>query len=369
MRYLAIIIGLLLVIPTYGQRKKKDDEAVEIPVYVEGIAYALPRTGLKVNVKAVREKFEPGPYAGYAEQLLGIKNAKIQAATTWSVTEVKIETFSDPDPDHVYKAMGDGAFLVSLAPNGCLAGINTGKSAAEIKLVQSNKVIAKPDFDDGFSFEYFSDTPFYIAGDSSNNFRPVKISTDQKAAEAAQRVLDCRMNQYDMAALMMDGEHPDGKAYEVSMKELKRTEKNYLSLFVGLTTYKKEIYSFDFVPSAKPGKGQVVFRISEEKGVVPASDLSGKPVMIEFELVQDLNKKYEEAATSDNLEAGNKGVYYRMPGVANVKIVYDMNILATARATIAQFGVVAPLPEELLQEQYAVEIHPETGAIKSVTRK
>ena len=46
-----------------------------------------------------------------------------------------------------------------------------------------------------------------------------------------------------------------------------------------------------------------------------------------------------------------------------------MNIIATARTTIAQFGVVAPLPEELLQGNYAVEIPPETGAIKSVSRK
>lgn len=369
MRYLIIVIALLLALPTLGQRKNKDEEQIVVPTFVEGITYALPRTGIKVHVKAVREKFEPGPYAAYAEQLLGIMNVSTRATTKWLITDVKLETFSEPDPDQVYKAMGDGAFMVNLAANGCLAGINSENAAACIPALQSNKTYQKPDVDDGFSFDYFTDTPSFFPGDSTNNFRPTKVSIEQKAAQAAQRILDCRMNQYDMAAFMMDGEHPDGKAYEVSMNELKNIEKNYIKLFVGRTTFKKESYSFDFVPSANPAKGQVVFRISDENGVVPASDLSGKPVMIEFEQAAGLSEKYGAYASSENPAAGQKGVYYRMPGVAGVKIIHEMNVIASARATIAQFGVVAPVPEELLQGNYSVEFHPETGAIKSVSKK
>ena len=368
MKYLALIIGILIAIPSVGQRKKKDEEIVVAPVYIEGIAYALPRTGVKVHVKAVREQFQPGPYAAYAEQLLGIKDAKTQATTKWSIADIKIETFSEPDPDQVYKAMGDWAFMVSLAPNGCLAGINSD-SKEELMEIKTNRHFQKPDFDDEFSFDYFTDTPFYIPGDSTNNFRPTKVSVEQKAAEAAKRILESRLYQYDLASAMMDGEHPDGKAYEVSLQELIRTENNYIKLFVGRTTYKKETYSFDYVPSAKPGKNQVVFRISDEKGPVPATDLSGKPVMIEFEEIQGLKQKLNAQVSSDNPDAGSKGVYYRMPGIATVKIIQDMNVIATARATIAQFGAVAPLPEELLQGNYRVEIHTETGAIKSVTEK
>lgn len=368
MKYLAIVVGLLLALPTFGQRKNRDDEA-NVPAFQEGIGYALPRTGIRVHVKAVREVFQPGPYAAYAEQLLGIVNAKTTATTQWKIAETKIETFSEPDPENVFKAMGNGAFTVSLAANGCLSGINTSGSLLELPKVLSNKTFQKPDFDDGFSFDYFTYTPSYFPGDSTNNFRPTKVNIEQKAAQAAQRILDCRMNQYDMAAFLMDGEHPDGKAYEVSMNELKTIEKNYIQLFVGRTTYKKETYSFDFVPAAKPAKGEVIFRISDEKGVVPASDLSGKPVMVEFELVDALTKKYNANASSDNPTAGQYGVYYRMPGMATIKIIHNMNVIAMARTTVAQFGVVAPLPEELLQGNYAIEIHPETGAIKSVKEK
>ncbi len=369
MKYLAILVVLLFVIPTYGQKKKRDDEAVVVPTFVEGVTYALPRTGIKVYVKAVREVFVPGPYAAYAEQLLGVNDVKTRATTKWSIAETKMVTFSEPDPEQVYKAMGTSASLINLAPNGCLAGINANGVGSELATIQSNKTFQKPDYDDGFSFDYFTDTPSFFPGDSTNNFRPTKVGVEQKAAQAAQRILDCRMNQYDMAAIMMDGEHPDGKAYQVSMDELKRIEKNYMTLFVGRTTFKKETYSFDYIPASKPASGQAIFRISDENGPVPASDLSGKPVIIEFEQTADLLKKYSAYAASENPAAGQNGVYYRMPGTAGVKIIHEMNVIATARATIAQFGVVAPLPEGLLNGNYSVEFHPETGAIKSVSSK
>lgn len=367
MKYLALLIGLLIVIPSFGQRKKKDDEEV-VPTYVEGVVYSLPRTGIKVHVEAMRETFEPGPYAAYAEQLLGITDARTRSSVTWAITDIELQTFSEPDPDQVYKAMGEGAYTVSLAANGCLAGINVAANSKVQLQTQTNKSFLKPDKEDGFSFAYFSDTPFVIPGDSTNNFRPTRVSLEQKAAEAAQRILDCRMNQYDLAALRIDGEYPDGKAYDVSLEELKRIEQNYITLFVGRKTYKKEKYSFDYVPGPEDKNG-VIFRISEENGIVPASDLSGKPVMIEFQVVSGLTDRYSQLASSDNPDAGESGVYYRMPGTANINLTYELNSLASIRAVIAQFGSIAPFPEEMLYGDYLIEIHPETGAIKSILQK
>jgi len=367
MKYLTLIIALLIVIPGHAQRNKKDEELVT-PAFVEGVAYALPRTVVRVNVEAVREKFEPGPYAAFAEQLLGIKNAKTRAYSKWTITNLSIETSSEPDPEQVYKAMGNGAFDVSLAANGCLAGINYPGVSDQPEVVKTNQSFTKPDREDGFSFDYFSDTPFFIPGDSINGFRATRVSVEQKAAEAAKRILNSRMNQYDLAALRIDGEYPDGKAYEVSLEELKQTEQDYITLFVGRTTYKTGSYSFDYVPGSKD-KNAVIFRVSDENGIVPPSDLSGKPVMIEFEPEEALTSKYAKNANSANPNAGAKGVYYRMPGVANMKITYELNTLASARATVAQFGVVAPLPDELLQGDYSISFHPETGAIKSVSIK
>ncbi len=368
MRYLAILIAIMLVVPVYGQRKKKDDET-GTPAFTEGVVYALPRTGIKVYVKTLKETFVPGPYAAYADQLLGIKDAQTQASVKWNITDVNIETTAEPDPDQVHKALGEGAFLISLTPDGCLAGINAGQIEMKPKMDRTEKLVGKPEIDDGFSFDNFTDTPFYSPGDSTNKFRPVRVSAEQKMAEAVKRILASRRMQYDMVAGMMDEFHPDGEAYKVSLKELKTIEKNYMSLFVGRTTYSKASYSFDFMPTKANGKGEVIFRISDENGIVPASDLSGRPVMIEFETENELVQKYNGLVKSDNPAAGESGVYYRMPGMATVKIISELKLIATAKVPIAQFGTVAPVPEELLYGSYSIKFHPETGAIKSVQPK
>lgn len=362
MKYLVLIIGIVMILPVYGQRKKDDTAA---PTFVEGVVYSLPRTGIRVNVKATKETFWPGPYAAYAEQLLGIKNVKAKAAVNWAIEEVKIDVFSEPDPENTYKTMG--LSLVSLSADGCLSGINTPSSGSKKDIVVTNTVGQKTVFGDNNSFEYFTDAPIYTAGDSTNNYRPVRLPEEQKISKAAQRVLECRRIQYEIAAGLVDEFHPDGEAYKLSLKELKKIENDYLSLFVGRSTYDKETFGFDYVP--KSGKSEAIFRISEENGIVPATDLSGKPVMIEFDIDKDLSQKYSGMVKSDNPAAGQSGVYYRIPGRATVRLINDMNIIATARVTVAQFGVIAPLPEELLNGEHIIEFNSETGAIKSIQRK
>ena len=364
MKYLAIIIAVMFVVPVSGQRKK---EEVVAPAFTEGVIYALPRTGVRVKVQAVKETFQPGPYAAYAEQLLGIKNVKNKASVNWIIDEVKIDMFSEPDPEQIYKAMGDGAFLVNLTPDGCLAGINSANSSAQILKTETNQVGQITETDANDYFQYFTDSPLYTTGDSTNNYRPVKMADEQKISKAAQRILECRKLQFEIAAGLVDELHPDGEAYKVSLKELKQIEKTYLSLFIGKYNTEKAVFGFDYIP--KPGgKSEAVFRISEEGGIIPATDLSGKPVMIEFEIEKELAQKQAGLIKSDNPAAGESGVFYRIPGKANVRIVNDMNVIATARVTIAQFGAIAPVPEELLSGDFAVDFDPETGAISNISR-
>lgn len=370
MRIILLVLTISIVLPAFGQRKTKEEEEI-IPTYKEGIVYALPRTGIKIHVKAVRENFQPGPYAQYADQLLGIPDAKNRESVKWTLENIKMETFSEPDPEQVYKAMGEVAYLVSLTPEGCLAGINSDSKEKKIESSETNRFLSKVEKSDGFSFANINDSPLYSSGDSTNRFRPVRVGAEQKAAEAARRILESRRIQYNIVAGMMDVDesHPDGLAYQISLDKLKKIEKEYLSLFTGRTTYKTQAFSFDFVPTSSSDRGEVVFRFSDENGVVPTSDLSGKPVMLRVKPVENLNKKYEGMATSQNPAAGASGVYYRMPGMTEVEVIYELKTVATLRTLLAQFGVVAPFPEDLLLGDYSIEIHPQTGAVKSVVKK
>ena len=145
-------------------------------------------------------------------------------------------------------------------------------------------------------------------------------------------------------------------------------ENDYICLFVGKSTYNIETFGLDYVPKSG-GKSEAIFRVSEENGIVPATDLSGKPVMIDFEIDNELVQKYNGLAKSDNPAAGESGVFYRIPGRATIRLIYDMNVIATARITVAQFGTVAPVPESILFGGHAIVFNNETGAIQSVLKK
>ncbi len=368
MRIILFILIMSIVMPVFGQRRKKgEDEAA--PAFIEGVVYSLPRTGVRIHVKVVEEQFQPGPYATYAEQLLGISGAKTRATVNWNITGVELETYSEPDPNQVRKAMGDASFLVSLTPEGCLAGINTRIDAGSLKAAETTSFVFAPDNDKEFRFADINDAPLYAAGDSTNKFRPVRVSDEQRAAEAANRILESRKTRYDIPAGMMDEFHPDGVAYKVSLDELKQIEDEYLSLFVGRTTSKTREFNFNFVPTSASEKGEVVFRFSDENGVVPASDLSGKPVMLKVTPNKELVGKYSGMTSSENPTAGESGVYYRLPGMAEIELIFELKTIASMNTAMAQFGAVAPLPEELLFGGYAIEIHPNTGAVKSITKK
>jgi hypothetical protein len=91
--------------------------------------------------------------------------------------------------------------------------------------------------------------------------------------------------------------------------------------------------------------------------------------MIRVEPEKALISKFAGMLSSSNPQAGSSGIFYRMPAIANISFIYEMNTLLTSRTLLPQFGQVAPIPEELITGGYSIEIHPETGAVKSVYKK
>ncbi len=365
MRKLIFIMAVVFTLPAAGQRKKAETGVV--PVVAEGITYSLPRIGFSIKVNAVKETFEPGPYVAYAGQLLGIGDAKNRPSVKWSIRKIDFDTFSEPDPEQVFKSMGTGAFTVDLTPSGCISGVNSGQSSGQLSEPSIFSQLEEFVKDDGFSFSNIQQNPMPARADSVR--RTSRMSNEERAADAAKRIMECRNLRYQIVAGLLDEFHPDGEAYKVSLNELERIEKEYLSLFVGRTTYQNHETGFNFVPTSASEKGEVVFRFSEEGGILPASDLSGKPVMIRVEPEKALLSKFNGLATSEDPGAGKSGIFYRLPAVANVIFLYELNTIATSRTILPQFGQVTPVPEELLVGGYSIEFHPETGAIKSVYKK
>lgn len=356
MKIFAMLMAMLLIYPAAAQRKSKT-ETPALPIILEGISYSLPQTGIRVIVEARQKTFVPGPYAMYSEQLLGIRDVKTQPYTLWEMEEVRFETFAEPDPGNTYKATGGAAAFLQLTPAGILAGIN---SNAEIKacLPDHSGSFALTNQAPGLVFHNLFDNPTLTG----------RSSADQRAIHAASRILKARNTRFEIAAGLLDEFHPDGEAYEESIEELQRIEEELLALFVGKSVTKNYSFAFDYVPQA-PATGEVIFRFDETRGFLPKSDLSGKPVMIDVERDENLAAKLQAVQGDPMISTDFSGIFYRQPGLAEIRIMRELTLIASGKAAIAQFGGIAALPRELLDGSYSIEFHPETGAIKNIRKK
>ncbi len=364
----SVIFTALIFLAVSLLASAKDDKKKEVVANtgpVEGVVYSLPQTGIRIHVKATRGHFVCGPFNMFAKKLLGIDNAPSANSDQWAIDDMRLETFSEPDPDQVHKALGQSAQLVSLTESGVLAGINSVVKTQPPEIVTqtflTNKSANEVNFTD------LSVRSFYSPADSTKSFKMVSKSIEQKAAEAAETIFTLRNSRFSLLTNADDEPLPDGKSFEVMAEELGKMEKNYLALFVGKSSKQSFEFSFDYIPGNKSVKGDVVFRFSDDRGVLPKTDLSGRPIVIEMVKGDNLASKQTGLSASENPDAGKSGVFYRMPGIAEIKIMDGATQLAGTRATIAQFGTVAPVPENLLDGNYRMEFYPTSGAIKSIT--
>jgi len=349
----------------------KDDKKKETPgnpgTPLEGVVYTLPQTGIRVHIKATCERYVNGPFCMYAQKMLGIDNAPTTSSERWNLDEMHLETFSEPDPDEVHKALGQAAQMVSLTESGILTGINSDVKTDE-RGIETQSFLTKS-LDKQVKFTDLSIWSFYSPADSTKKFKMVSKSMDQKAAEAAETIFNLRNSRFGLLTNANAEPLPDGKSFEVMTQELGKMEENYLSLFIGKSVRQTYEFSFDYIPGQKTAKGEVFFRFSEDRGVLPKSDLSGRPIVIEVNKSDNLASKQASLSTSESPDNGKSGLFYRMPGMAEIRILDGGTQLAGARAAIAQFGTTAPVPENLLDGKYRLEFYPNTGAVKNILEK
>ena len=360
------ILAVFVVSMANGQKDDKRKSVTAIVGPAEGIVYSLPQTGIRVNIKATRERFIHGPFQMYAQKMLGIENVQATDADRWNMDEMKLEVFSEPDAEQVYKALGPAAQMVSLTQTGIIAGINTAVESDDAA-IETQSFLTK-NLDKQVKFTDLSIWSFYSPADSTKRFKLVSKNPEQKAAEAAETIFNLRNSRFALLTNADDEPLPDGKSFEVMTEELGKMEENYLALFIGKSSREKYEFSFEFVPGQKTVKGEVFFRFSDDRGVLPKSDLSGRPVVIEVNKIENLAAKQSGLITSENQNAGKSGVYYRIPGMAEVRIMDGAIQLAGTRIPIAQFGTTAPVPEDLLDGTYKLEFHTSSGAVKSILK-
>lgn len=340
-----IMAALMLLPVTASAQKKTDPEGY--------LTYSLPSTVISIDVEAVQEKFYAGPYAKYAEKYLGIK-PRMKDENTVQLTQVRMTPLVEPDQTRRYsvdvKKRVEEATLMKLASGGFVTFADAKHGDQTVWRFPTEE---KGDFSGkGVSSNLTSgSTTLYRKDDKESAYNRIAVQQDmviektleQKAAETAAMILKLRKQRLQIVTGDTDATY-SGEAMGAAIEELTRLENEYMTLFTGYSEKQPQHMTFEVIPDpAKENQMYVAFRMSEAGGLVPADNLSGKPVVIEI-----VPQAFAQPEVKDEKKSKDVGVYYRIPAACTVKLLDGMDLIFQTRMPIYQLGQESSLPVNMV---------------------
>ena len=350
---LTVALAVMAVSMTAAAQKKSDPEGY--------LTYSLPSTTITLEVEAVQERFHVGPYAKYAEKYLGIRPRQ-KDETTFQITEIRMAPLIEADQSRRYtlnveKGHIEGTFLkLSSAGLISFSDANFGEQS-----IWRFPVENEGDFSGkGVTSNLTSEAATLYHNDRNSPYDRVSVqqsmivekSVDQRAAEAADMILKLRKQRLQIVTGDTDATY-SGEAMGAAIEEMTRLENEYMMLFIGYSEYQTQKMKFEVVPEeGRPGQMYVAFRLSDAAGLLPADDLSGKPVLMELvpQSFADPVQPEEDEKSKKGKDKTKKEVlaYYRIPAICNVKLLDGGELLLQSRVPVYQLGREASIPVNVI---------------------
>ncbi len=321
------------------------------------LTYCLPSTTVSLEVTAVQENFHSGPYAKYAEKYLGVK-ARTSDNSTFRITEIKMTPYVEADQNARYTLMTlngkvDASFLkLSSAGLVSMSDAMTGKETAWRFPVDSDGDFSGKGVTSNLTSEA---VVLYKSDKKDAAFNKVSVqqsmivakTLEQKAAETAEMIVNLRKQRLQIVTGDTDATY-SGEAMGAAIDELTRLENEYMTLFLGYTDSQSQKMNFDVIPQAgRESQKYIAFRLSDSTGLLPADNLSGKPVVIEF-FPQEVGAVEVQIPEKEAKKVPSVLAYYRIPAVCTVKISEGATQLLQTRMPVYQLGVVSSVPVNVI---------------------
>ena len=346
-----------------------------------GYYYSLPHTVLKIDVTLKHSYLYKGPFADYAEKYLGITNVIKADAEKYEITDVRINSFPQPDPDQYYfikkaRSLSKSRPLnISFNNEGMIQSINyhSKKSGPEkiIKLtghdLSSSSSGSRYIFSDNLS-EKIDTIVEKIKSDTmvieKQIFRKVYTgkSSEEKAREAAEYLIKLKDNKFNLITGFSDVPYSEA-TLKYMKNQLSAEEQKYLSQFTGDTSFVTEKYSFIYLPQkSEISKESALFVFSAKDGILKNPDIHGEVVAISVDKKDFTGKLDKFQGLKDTKQNKKKGFYYRVPEYAKITIRKNRNVLAEDELLISQFGVISNLPRNIKR----ILFNSNLGSIKTI---
>ena len=333
-----------------------------------GVTYILPQTEIAIEAKATRQHYEPGQFSQYAERYLRLSGVKLEAETTWTLDEVKLNIVGVPDPTNIYFVeMKDRttAPLMELTADGIVRSINlpfVGDQKAAQQQVKQQEEENLPDPRSFLTEEIL-----------------VANSTAKMAELVAREIYSIRESKNALLRGEADNLPKDGAQLQIMLDNLNKQEKAMIQMFEGKVENETIHFSTKVTPENMNNK--VVFRFSKKLGFVDADDLSGEPVELSIvnknlipEPPVEADGKTSKSIVSI-LNNGSKtaieGVAYNVPGKADVKLTFNHKDIINSEMSFTQFGSREYLSAQLFNRNTVTKVQFDTvtGALLKIERQ
>ena len=236
-RYFAIF-ALLILSMVGAELSAQQLVKKRIGMYKENgvVVLSEAQTSLVVDLVVEEEHFVSGPYARYAQKLLGTR-ASLVDYTAYDIVEANVAIAQD------------GEFMATKRPT---------NSAEEVQSLRGGK--------------------HHFANVLPDRLRRGDRKNDELAEEAADEIFALRRARVDLITGEM-GDGVFGAGLESALEEIDRMEQSYMELFYGKRTLCRTTERV-VVPVADSVHNYVVARFNTEEGIVAKDDLSGEVVVV-----------------------------------------------------------------------------------------
>ncbi len=320
-------------------------------IVAEGINYALPKTGLQLEVVSTTTTFTPGELSRYAERYLHIANVRHTASTQSVISDMVLTTISMPDTTKYFTIKLKKktiAPFVQLTPEGILLSINDNNPVTE------STTVAVP-----------KSTSNRVSSRNYMSNEMLSAGTSAKLAElVAAEIYDIRESRTLIMKGQVDTMPKDGPSLQIVLDELNRQETALTQLFIGYEETKSEKKTFIYFPEGDVEK-HVLFRHSDKLGFVDNDDLAGTPYYISV-------KDKHTVPTTNNVDKDAYdigGVAYNIPSMADITIYSVDRKYISKQIPFGQFGPIDILSSTLFNKEATtkVQFNPLTGGLKSIS--
>lgn len=312
------------------------------------LVYGLPQTRLFFEVEVTKTIVKKGPYAEYANRMLGLQNVPMKDAETWQIGAIRINDKSEVDNKHLYalsfvdypynidkllRFTQEGLLVDITASNVLTNNTYSGKKTEDIQFMNTAIKTTTTEKVDTLYKTILTDTAFIRIPVLQR--KVLGKTTEEQAREAAAQIFNIRQGRLDLLMGNTDY-HPEGAALKLALEAFDKQEEQLLSLFNGAKLENRYVYTYSILPE-KPGVSAILFYFSDRAGIVDKNTAGAKEVWYE------IGKATIPASTTPNQQATNI-IYYRIPQVVEISAGLDKSVITSKQRPIYQFGNLVSLP-------------------------